>query len=175
MAWSTYLAGIRALIGDRLLLTPAAGVAVFDESGSLLLLRHRHDGLWGTPGGGMEPGEAPEETARREVLEETSLRLPRLHLVGGFGGQEFVVDYGGGPSTAYAVFLYGCVVPRSDVVLQLDEVVEAGWFSASEIVSLGLPPDMEVMIPAALSWYDAVGAGPRPAASGRIASRRSTR
>jgi 8-oxo-dGTP pyrophosphatase MutT (NUDIX family) len=27
------------------------------------------------PGGGVEPGEAPEETARRETLEETGLRV----------------------------------------------------------------------------------------------------
>lgn len=27
------------------------------------------------PGGGIEPGEAPEETARRETLEETGLRV----------------------------------------------------------------------------------------------------
>jgi hypothetical protein len=88
------------------------------------------------------------------VSEETSLRLPRLDLIGGFGGEEFVVDYGGGPSTAYAVFLYGCVLPRAEVVLQLDEVVEHGWFSASEIGSLSLPPDMEIMLPAAFSWLD---------------------
>ncbi len=111
----------------------------------------------------MEPGEAPDEAARREVLEETSLRLPRLELVGGFGGQEFVVDYGGGPSMAYAVFLYGCVVPRAEVVLQLDEVVESGWFSPCEIATLGLPPDMAVMVPAAISWHDTVGRRRRPA------------
>jgi hypothetical protein len=38
--------------------------------------------------------------------------------------------------------------------LQLDEVVEHGWFSAVEIAGLNLPPDMEVMLPAALAWSD---------------------
>lgn len=163
MAWSTYLAELRVLIGDRLLLTPAAGVAVFDHSGHLLLLRHRHDNRWGTPGGGMEPGESPEEAARREVFEETALPLPGLQLIGGFGGEAFVVDYGGGPATAYAVFLYGCVVARSDLVLQLDEVVEYGWFSATEIAGLTMPPDMHVMVPAALAWFEMTDRLSRPA------------
>lgn len=81
-------------------------------------------------------------------------RRPELHPVGGFGGDEFVVDYGGGPSTAYAVFLYGCVVARSAVVLQVDEVIESGWFTPTEFASLTLPPDMSVMLPAARAWYE---------------------
>src|SRR5207253_2140946 len=34
------------------------------------------------PSGGGEPGESPEETARRELLEETGCAAPKLELVG---------------------------------------------------------------------------------------------
>lgn len=37
---------------------------------------------WGLPGGRMEPGESPEDCARREVYEEASIDLGRLRLIG---------------------------------------------------------------------------------------------
>jgi 8-oxo-dGTP diphosphatase len=49
-----------------------------DDQGRLLLTRfdfpsHPDHGKWTMPGGGMEWGESPRETAHRELLEETGL------------------------------------------------------------------------------------------------------
>lgn len=35
-------------------------------------------GKWNAPGGKLDPGETPEECARREVLEETGLKVSNL-------------------------------------------------------------------------------------------------
>ncbi|MER7493031.1 bifunctional class I SAM-dependent methyltransferase/NUDIX hydrolase [Streptomyces pharetrae] len=51
------------------------GAIVFGERG-LLLGRHRR-GTWELPGGSVEPGESFEETAVRELAEETGLRASR--------------------------------------------------------------------------------------------------
>jgi 8-oxo-dGTP diphosphatase len=48
-------------------------------------------GKWNAPGGKSEPGEAPEECARREVLEETGLRVSGLFY---HGALTFVMDGG---------------------------------------------------------------------------------
>ncbi|MEU7062981.1 NUDIX domain-containing protein [Streptomyces sp. NPDC053429] len=57
--------------------------AVIIRDGLLLMVRERgrgpsgrHDGpeYWTLPGGGLEPGEDPQDAVRREVAEETGLR-----------------------------------------------------------------------------------------------------
>jgi 8-oxo-dGTP diphosphatase len=61
---------------------PGVGVLVL-RAGKLLLGRRRGShgaGSWAPPGGHIDEGEGPAETARREVLEETGLRIehPRV-------------------------------------------------------------------------------------------------
>jgi 8-oxo-dGTP diphosphatase len=43
------------------------------DSGSVLLADHRLSGLWLPPGGHVEPGEDPADTARREAREELGI------------------------------------------------------------------------------------------------------
>lgn len=55
----------------------AAGV-VLDETGRLLLIRRKirpFEGSWAVPAGYQEVDEAPEDTVRREVFEETGVRI----------------------------------------------------------------------------------------------------
>ncbi|HEX5365662.1 MAG TPA: NUDIX hydrolase [Acidimicrobiales bacterium] len=67
---------------------PAAGTVVRDpDAGVLLLWRHRFTtDTWGweVPAGRVEEGETPEETARRETLEETGWRPGPLHRLGSY-------------------------------------------------------------------------------------------
>ncbi len=64
------------------MLVPQVGVGVLIFRESKLLLGRRKgshgDGCWSAPGGHLEFGESPEECARREVLEETGLKLGQV-------------------------------------------------------------------------------------------------
>jgi len=57
-------------------LRPAARAVILDDDGRVLLVRFDFPGeppVWATVGGGVEPGETPEEAIRRELLEEAGL------------------------------------------------------------------------------------------------------
>ncbi|MBN1151063.1 NUDIX hydrolase [candidate division WOR-3 bacterium] len=76
-----------------------AVVPVFDE-GIFLVKQFRYatgEFLWEIPAGIMEPGENPQQTAIRELIEETSLRPEKLeHLCSfyttpGFSNEEVII------------------------------------------------------------------------------------
>jgi len=56
-----------------------AAVAVIFQQGRVLLIQRRDIPVWVLPGGGIEPGETPEQAIVREVLEETgySVKIKR--------------------------------------------------------------------------------------------------
>src|SRR6188768_1998011 len=55
---------------------PTGSAAVLDPNArKVLLVHHDKTGLWLFPGGHVEDGEAPWDTAVREVLEETGVHI----------------------------------------------------------------------------------------------------
>ncbi len=69
----------------------AAGVAVEDETGKLLLVRRAWNpkkGMWSLPAGFVDDDEAPEAAAIRECREETGLEIGDLQLLTVVSGRE---------------------------------------------------------------------------------------
>jgi 8-oxo-dGTP pyrophosphatase MutT (NUDIX family) len=60
----------------------------FPRDDSALILTRRslklknHTGQWALPGGSVDAGEEPEDTALRELAEEVGLELPRENVIG---------------------------------------------------------------------------------------------
>lgn len=67
---------------------PAAGVIILDEKNRVLLQLRTDNNKWCIPGGCMELGETAEETAKREVFEETNLVVEELSLFNVYSGEE---------------------------------------------------------------------------------------
>jgi 8-oxo-dGTP diphosphatase len=100
-----------------------AACVIFDGGGRVLLVHHTYGRLnWELPGGGSEPGEAPDGTARRELLEETGLRAELDRLTGVY----FEPDHDFGPMLH---FVFRCRWhDRLDPIASSPEVSEVRYW-----------------------------------------------
>ena len=58
------------------------GALIFNGAGEVLMIRtHKWSNLWGIPGGKIKWGETSEAALRREVLEETGLKICDIQFV----------------------------------------------------------------------------------------------
>lgn len=78
---------------------PKLATICYVDNGKEFLLLHRnkkpndvHAGKWIGVGGKFEPGESPEECAKREILEETGLTATDLQLKGVITFPEFTPE-----------------------------------------------------------------------------------
>jgi ADP-ribose pyrophosphatase YjhB (NUDIX family) len=94
-----YIATMRKLIGNEILLTVGCGVIIEDELDRILLQRRKDEDNWCLPGGVMEVGETFLETVQRETLEETDLTIIEPNLFGIYSGTSCFAEYPNGDKT----------------------------------------------------------------------------
>lgn len=105
-----------------------AACVIFDGDGRVLLVHHTYGRLnWELPGGGSEPGEAPDETAIRELLEETGLHAEMERLTGVY----FEPDHDVGQMLH---FVFRCRWhPQLDPAASSPEVSEVRFWSVDKL------------------------------------------
>lgn len=104
-----YVEDLRKIVGHRPLILVGAVVVMIDSKNKILLQKRKTTsyGMWGLPGGLMELGESTEDTARREVYEETGLTVGKLHLIDVLsGGDSYIKVPNGDEFYAVTVAYY---------------------------------------------------------------------
>lgn len=107
----------------------SCGAVVFNGKGAertFLLIKNKRSAHWGFPKGHVEKGESFEETALREVFEETGLKVK---LIPEFASRS---DYTIQGKVEKNVTIFLAKSDTRDVVLQEEEIENSVWLSYTE-------------------------------------------
>ncbi len=125
-----YIEELRALVGHRRLILCGSCAVVENCRGEILLLQRKDPpGRWCFPGGLMELGESTEETVRREVLEETGLRLGEVELIGVYSGEGSLCRASNGDEWYVVNVAYAARSWSGEPAVTDEESTAMGWFS----------------------------------------------
>ena len=106
----------------------SCGAVIFrkDADWNVLLIRHTKGRHVSFPKGHVEPGEMESQTAEREVLEETGLRV-RVD-------RRFRAEnrYNIRPDTQKLVVVFAAVTEQAEITPQPEEIAEAFWLPVDE-------------------------------------------
>lgn len=103
-----YIEEMRRLVGNRPLILVGAHVIIINEKNELLLQLRSEKNIWCIPGGALECGESLEETAKREISEETGLITEDLQFFRMFSGKDFFNVYPNGDQVYGVMAIYIC-------------------------------------------------------------------
>ncbi|WP_244876872.1 NUDIX hydrolase [Acidocella facilis] len=129
---------------------PKIGIGIVLIKGDEVLLVKRGKppgaGLWSLPGGKQELGETAEETARRELFEETGLRCGPLVLAGHV--DSIHRDAAGEIEFHYTILDFAARYEGGEAKAQ-DDVLEVAWATRDEFDRYGLWSEARRIIEAA--------------------------
>ena len=141
----SYLGELRGIVGHRPLLSAGATIIVRRDSKILLNLRSDTK-TWGIPGGALELGETLEQTAHRELMEETGLTAQRMKLLTVFSGNDFYFEYPNGDKLYSVVALFEAENVSGELLASDGESLELKYFSFDNL------PKLESRAEAIIKW-----------------------
>ena len=127
-----YVSKIREQIGNDMLLIVGGGVFVYNN-GKVLMQKRKDNGCWSLHGGCLEIGETVEETARRELKEETGLTAITLEFLGVFSGKDMLYTYPNNDKVCIVSVVYICKDFSGEIKRETNETSDLAWFDLDNL------------------------------------------
>ena len=108
----------------------SCGAIVFNENTEKVLLVKMHNGNWGFPKGHIESNETKEETAIREVFEETNIKIK---IIPNF---EREIKYIPNENTIKKVTFFAGITQEENVIVETHEIEDFKWCTYEEALKL---------------------------------------
>jgi 8-oxo-dGTP pyrophosphatase MutT (NUDIX family) len=126
-----YVKYIRNLVGNHKIIMNAGAVIIRNNQNEILLQLRGDDHFWGLPGGIMEIGERPNETAIREAYEETGYHINIVDFLGDY--HNFHKVWPGGDQAHIICFVYVAEIQSGKIHIDMDETLDLKWFAKENI------------------------------------------
>ena len=128
-----YIQYLRQYVGHNPILTAGCGLLVFNENQEVLMELRTDYQSWGFPGGAMELGESFEETAKRELEEETGLIIDEMKLLEVMSGKDTYREYPNGDKLYDITAIFEVRRYHGKLKIRDLECKKLRWFSLKEI------------------------------------------
>ncbi|MGC6587011.1 NUDIX hydrolase [Paenibacillus sp. Dod16] len=129
-----YVEELRAVVGKRPLIFVGSVVILKNKSNQILLQKRKYPvGSWAIPGGLMELGESAEETAKREIKEETNLSIDNLKLINVYSGQDHYIKQPNGDEFYVVVIAFYAEHFEGELLVNRSESLDFEFINFNEI------------------------------------------
>lgn len=132
----SYIINLRKYVGHEPLINVGATVIVLNDKNEILLNLRTDTNTWGIIGGGMELGESLEQTAERELSEESNLKAEGFELLGLLSGEELYFQYPNGDETYTVIALYKAIGVWGELKINDDESHRLQYFALDKLPTL---------------------------------------
>jgi len=115
----------------------------------VFVIQHKGGGHWGFPKGHQDAGETNQQTAIRELFEETGFKVDSFGIDGNLANEEFVEVYEvqkrNYSYTKTVTFWIALIDPSAVYTLQAREVIEGRWCTipnAKKLLTYAISQDL---------------------------------
>lgn len=131
-----YIMNLRKYVGHEPLIGVGATTLVFNDKNELLLNLRTDTNTWGIPGGSMELNETNEETAIRELKEETGISADKLELVSVLSGKDYYFEYPNGDKMCTVIILFKVLNYTGNIKVSDNESKQLKFFALNDLPNM---------------------------------------
>ena len=129
----SYIKILRQYVGHEPILTAGVGLFIFNENNQVLMQLRTDYNQWGFPGGAMELWWKFEETAKRELKEETNLDIIDSTMVKVLSGKDTYREYPNGDKLYDITAIFVITNYSGDLKVNDEKSKKLEWFSIDKL------------------------------------------